>query len=118
MKKKAVVLIAVALLALASLGCSVCSSITGGGGGGPSGGNLTLVNNSGETVCFVYISPTTDDTWNDDWLGSSETVTDGSRRSFDVDSGSYDLRADDCEHTELSVEWGVDINGSYTWTVR
>lgn len=115
MKRKAIILIAVGVLALATLGCSVCSDL--GGGGTSGGGNLTLVNNSGETVCFVYISPVTDDSWGDDWLGSTETISSGSSHSFDVPSGDYDLRADDCSHNELSVVWGATVSGSYTWNV-
>lgn len=115
MKKKILILVALGLLALATLGCSVCSNITGPSGGG--GGNVTLINNSGETVCFVYISPVEDDMWGDDWLGDVETISNGDQRGFDVPDGDYDLRADDCDHNELDVEWGVTISGNYTWRV-
>ena len=115
--RRKVILIAIGLLVLAALGCSACSDITGGNGGS-SGGNVTLVNNSGETVCFVYISPVTDDMWGDDWLGAVETISSGSSHSFDVPDGTnYDMRADDCDHNELSVVWDVDISGGYTWNV-
>jgi hypothetical protein len=117
MKRKAI-LIAIGLLVLVALGCSTCSDLIGGGGGGGGSGNVTLVNNSGETVCFVYISPVTDDMWGDDWLGAVETISSGSSRSFDVPGGqNYDMRADDCDHNELSVVWDVNISGGYTWNV-
>jgi hypothetical protein len=115
MKKKILILAALVLLALATLSCSVCEGVTGPTGGGD--GNLTMINNSGETVCFVYISPVEDDTWGDDWLGSTETVSSGSQRRFDVPNGDYDLRATDCGGNELDVEWGVNISGDYTWRV-
>jgi len=40
----------------------------------PSGGTTTLqlVNNSSQTVCYVYIVPPEWDTWGDDWLGPME----------------------------------------------
>ncbi len=115
MKKKVTILVALGLLALAMLGCSVCSGITGNGDGG--GGNVTLINNSGETICFVYISPVEDQYWGDDWLDSEETINSGSQRGFDVPHGSYDLRADNCSHDELSVVWDANISASYTWNV-
>lgn len=116
MKKRLGILIALGLLALVTLGCSVCSSIPGIGGGGD--GNVTLVNNSEATICYVYISSSEDEYWGDDWLGSSETLAPGSRRSFDVPDGVYDLMAEDCSENQIDVQWEVDIRGSYTWTVN
>ena len=78
---------------------------------------LTLVNNSGLAVCYVYISPTTDSTWGADWLGSTETISNGASRAFDVAAGTYDLRADDCSHTALSTQGATSISGAVTWTV-
>ncbi len=78
---------------------------------------LTLVNSSGQVVCYVYISPTTDSTWGADWLGSTETIANGASRTFNVPSGSYDLRADDCSHTALSTQMATSISGSVTWTL-
>lgn len=112
MKKRMFILIALGLLALVTLGCSVCSSIPG------IDGNVTLVNNSGETICYVYISPTESEYWGDDWLGSSEVITSGDRRGFDVEDGVYDLMVEDCSNNQIDVQWGVDIRGSYTWTVN
>jgi hypothetical protein len=112
------ILIALGLVALVTLGCSVCSSVPGIDGGGAGDGNVTLVNDSGETICYVYISPTEDDYWGDDWLGSSETVPSGDRRGFDVEDGVYDLMAEDCNENQLDVQWEVDIRGTYTWTVN
>ena len=117
MKKRLMILIALGLLALVTLGCSVCSSIPGIGGGS-GGGGVTLVNNSEATICYVYISPSEDQYWGDDWLGSSETLPPGSERSFDVPDGVYDLLAEDCSENQIGVEWEVDIRGSYTWTVN
>src|SRR3990172_6420537 len=44
-----------------------------GGGQQPPGGDVTLTvyNQGSTTVCFMRISPTTESTWGDDWLGSS-----------------------------------------------
>lgn len=115
MKKRTFLLIAAGMLALVTLSCSVCR--TGGSTSGDSV-TVTLVNNSGQAVCYVYISPTTDDTWGSDWLGSAETVAPGGRRAFSVPIGAYDLRADDCSHIELDVQQGVTISSSMEWVIR
>ena len=65
---------ALALLA-AILACSIS-------GGGPGSGVFRLDNQSGQTICYVYISPTTSSEWGDDWLGSTEVVEDGDTRDL------------------------------------
>jgi hypothetical protein len=94
------------------------AGITQGGTYTPgSAGSLRLVNNSGSTVCYVYISPTTDTTWGADQLDSSETVANGNSRTFSVTQGMYDLRADDCSHAVLNDTRGVQIGSNTTWTI-
>lgn len=92
----------------------------GGKGGGGSTGRpamLTLYNDADIKVCYVYISPTTEDTWGDDWLGAEETIAPGGSREFEVPAGTYDLRADDCDHNILDEQYGVSIAGTLGWTV-
>jgi len=105
------VVVAVALAA-ATLACSF------GGGGGPGAGVFRLDNQSGQTVCYVYISPTTSSEWGSDWLGQTEVVEDGHTRDFNVSAGDYDLRADTCDGTAISEVYGITVpSGGYTWTV-
>jgi hypothetical protein len=97
------------------------ADVAGGGlgGGGVAGADatLTLVNDSGRTICYVYISPVTDEYWNDNWLGPRETIAPGESCAFPVLSGDYDLRADDCDHHQIDVVWGMSVTDSQTWTV-
>jgi hypothetical protein len=87
-KKVALVLLALGLLMTAC---------------GPSG-NLRLVNHSGTTICFVQMSPTTQSNWGADWLGSSETISDGSSRSFQLPTGvRYDIRLSACPDGEYEI---------------
>lgn len=123
-----VIAIVVSVLALVILACtcSDVSNITGGGttGGGTTGGGgdgsatITLVNNSGSTVCYVFISPNTETTWGEDWLGATEVISNGDSRVFTgITPGVYDLRADDCSNNALYEEYGINISGSYTWNI-
>ena len=83
----------------------------------PSGG-ITLVNQSGTTVCFVNISPSTEQTWGEDLLGQTGTVPSGQSHWFDVPDGPYDMRAQDCEHTLIGEEWQVAVPADgFTWTL-
>jgi hypothetical protein len=79
---------------------------------------LTMVNRSGEAVCYVQISPVTDDTWGDHWLGSSETVADGARREFEVDPGDWDMRALACDQETIHEARQVPVGlTGFEWVV-
>ena len=64
----------------------------------------------------MRISPTTESTWGDDWLGSS-VIGAGGTFAFSVPAGAWDLRAEDCSGNSLSTEMGVSLTGDITWTV-
>lgn len=78
---------------------------------------LTLKNDSGLTVCYVYISSTESDSWGDNWLAENEVIRSGSSRSFQVPEGSYDVRADDCENNLVAYQFEVNLAGQMTWTL-
>ncbi len=82
------------------------------------GGTVVLHNNTGQTICFVYISPADSDTWGSDRLGTTEVISPGWFRVFVVPAGFYDLRADDCSHNELEVQWNVEIRGLTYWNAQ
>jgi hypothetical protein len=78
----------------------------------PSVGNdgvLTVVNNSGVTICFVYISPTTASTWGSDQLGAEEVIRAGASREWTLASGTYDVLLQDCERGDLRDTRDVDL---------
>jgi hypothetical protein len=84
----------------------------------PSGGGFNVANESGETICYLYISPTTNDEWGEDWLGSAGTIASGETRSFDVAPGDYDLRAENCDSSRISEVFGVSVSSSgFTWAI-
>lgn len=47
---------------------------------------VSLVNRTGETICFLYLSPINDDSWTGDVLGSA-TVPEGATRTNPGASG-------------------------------
>ncbi|NOR82711.1 MAG: PDZ domain-containing protein [Ardenticatenales bacterium] len=78
---------------------------------------LTLINNSGQHICYVRISESTDSSWGDDWL-LADTIPAGTSYSFYVPAGkSDDLQAKDCGDVVVSVEYEVDLSEDTDWTV-
>jgi hypothetical protein len=87
-------------------------------GPGPSGGGtvqLTVINQTTDSICYVYISPVTSDVWGDDWLGA-DTIPAGTNYTFNVPAGAYDLRADFCAGGDPVVQMGQDLTSDKTWT--
>lgn len=79
---------------------------------------LTLINDLDEDVCYVHISPTSDDSWNDDWLGSSDILSAGDERTFTVDvseTTDWDMMASDCEQNALSTQYEISLTRDTTW---
>lgn len=94
---------------------SADETVTVGGAGKTA---LMLKNDSSTEVCYVFISPSGNDNWGDDWLGAKESIAaQGGQRIFYLDPGTYDLLAQDCDQQDLVQEQGVDISKETTWTL-
>ncbi len=98
-------------------GISRNTTITVGGAGVV---GLLLDNQSPVDICYVFISPSDNDEWGEDWMGEVENIPAGDQRVFYVDPGIYDLLAQDCEGdgNDLVEEIGVDLTDEWTtWTI-
>ena len=58
----------------------------------PGDTSLTIENESGVTIAIVNFSDCDDPEWGEDRLDDDEFLEDGESKSFDVDSGCYDIR--------------------------
>jgi len=121
--KRTHLLLLVVLALLVSLSCSAIGGGSSGGkdddGGGDvvtTGGeiDITIVNRSPDEVCYVLISPSDDESWGDDLLGSDETIQPGASRVFSFDDGMYDVRAEDCDEAAMATAWEVTRSTSVT----
>ncbi len=84
-----------------------------------SGTRITVLNAGTLNVCYVYISPSSEDSWGTDQLGNA-TIPSGVSEAFPVEPGvSYDLRVDECNDRNIAAEFGVMLadNKSFPWTV-
>jgi len=79
---------------------------------------LEVLNRATVDICYVYISPTTADSWGADWMGDLEMLAAGSSRIFFVSPGEYDLQVKDCDNNVLTEEYQVDLTADLQWTLR
>jgi len=72
------------------------------------------------TIYYAYISPGDSRNWGDDKLGSGQTLSPGSSRTWSITAGTYDLRVKDqdddtysrydvCIPRGMTVEWNVTL---------
>lgn len=86
----------------------------------PASGNapLTVINDLESAACYLFVSPTTEDSWGDDWLGTGYVIAAGDTTLINVPAGDYDLRAADCALESLREEYGLSIGGGgLVWTL-
>ena len=69
-------------------------------------------------ICYVYISPTQNDTWGSNWLDTQEKIAIGDARVFQVDEAEYDLRVENCDHMRLGEQYNQRHNSSWNWYVE
>lgn len=94
---------------------STNTTITVGKSGADVG--LTVINDSSEEVCYIFISPSNGDDWGDDWMGDMESLPPGGYRVFYVRANTYDLMAADCDDNTLIEEYEVDVSDNLEWTL-
>ncbi len=79
------------------------------------GPSLTLVNNTGYTIRYLYVSSNTSDSWEDDVLGR-RVLEDGDSFNLSLpENGTYDFKAVD-EDDDTYIKWNVIVRGNQTIT--
>jgi len=78
--------------------------------------SITLVNNTGYTVWYVYISQTASDSWGNDWLASNEILRSGSAVTFTLPYplnvvNRYDIKIVDSDGDSYT-KWDVRVNAN------
>lgn len=78
--------------------------------------DLTVLNQSSETICYLYVSPSDSEDWGQDQLDESVVNAGDSFTVFGIPPGSYDLRAESCEGSTLE-DYGLDLSTDFEYTV-
>lgn len=84
--------------------------------------SITIVNNTGYEIWYVYISQTDSDSWGPDWLGSDETIPNGGSVSLRLQQpinavNRYDIMLEDLDgdtYTKMDVQ--VSANARIVFT--
>ena len=75
-------------------------------------GRINITNETGDySFFYVHISPSSSDSWGDDFLGSNETICAGESRRFRVNNDTYDIKIIDEDDDEY-IFWNVDVSGT------
>jgi hypothetical protein len=89
----------------------------GRGGKPPCGTSITIINNSDDPICRLWISnsESTYDSWN--WVGV-EHIQSGESLNLALRTGeTYSIRAEDCDGNRLRYEGGLTLSGHQDWIV-
>jgi S1-C subfamily serine protease len=73
---------------------------------------VTLANDSNDTICYMYFSPTTSTEWGTDYLGSENVIEPGGEFDFEVAPAEYDMRVDDCDGNALDDAEDIVVESS------
>lgn len=78
--------------------------------------SLEVLNLSGSTICYLYMSPASQDSWGPDQLGS-DVIDQGGRFTLNsIDPGVYDLRAETCGG-QIVRRYGIRVYRDLEWTL-
>jgi S1-C subfamily serine protease len=80
--------------------------------------NFELSNQSSETICYAFLSPSMAQNWGQDELGPQEILYTGDLSTFLVVTGEYDLLLMDCSYTRLVEEYNINISGDGAYTLN
>lgn len=94
-------------------GCASSTRVVNDGTAVP----LGLTNRAAETVCYLFLSPPSEDRWSEDLLGSA-TIDPGTTRTVRIPRGFWDLRTENCQHELMGVMRNARITRATTLVVQ
>jgi hypothetical protein len=80
------------------------------------GPTVTVVNNTGYTISYLYVSSNTTEQWEEDVLGRKVLSNGSSFRLTLPGNGTYDFKAKDSDGDEY-IKWNVVVRGNTTVTL-
>ncbi|MEA3308512.1 MAG: hypothetical protein U9Q70_03245 [Chloroflexota bacterium] len=76
---------------------------------------LEVENAAADDVCYIYISSSDSDDWQEDWLGDGQTIASGgSWRSEYIPAGPHDIKLENCAGAVLATAWEVRVDTTMT----
>jgi hypothetical protein len=77
---------------------------------GDEGFEVTIQNWSPYDVCYVFISPSADESWGDDWLGEQNMIPPEAQQSFSVPAGPHDIEVLTCDEGVMATAWEISYD--------
>lgn len=71
--------------------------------------DVAVVNDTGEDVCFLQVSPSLSEQWGLDRLGPQEILGPGAETTITLGAGQYDARSLDCDGEPLSEAYDLTL---------
>lgn len=94
-------------LAVATLACSIPSRTA----------SLTIVNNSSQQICALFLIEPGSGVWGEDWLGSDSTIAPGTSSTIsEIAPATYDLRVETCDGNSAE-RLSEKLDGEVEWTI-
>lgn len=79
--------------------------------------DFRINNQTGVSIYYIYISKSTDEYWGDDMLGESEILSNGSSKTYDLNShDTWDIMLVDENENTYSLSTTVHPSG-FVWNV-
>ena len=75
--------------------------------------DITVVNDLDIQICELYISPSTDDYWGDDYVGG--VLEPGEETIVTIEPAMLDMMAADCLGNQVSMDMQEDLQADSTW---
>ena len=79
--------------------------------------SLEVNNQSADIIAELYISPSSSDSWGNDWLGGGAIKSGGSFTAGGLANDTYDAKVVDAEGNAIETIYNVYIDGEYYWNV-
>jgi hypothetical protein len=79
--------------------------------------SLEIVNETEDTIGYLYVSSTDSDSWGDDWLGDDVIEAGDSYVVSGIPLDTYDIKAQDLDDEFVETIYNVTLDGVDSWTV-
>jgi serine/threonine-protein kinase len=73
---------------------------------------ITIENQTPDSICYVYISPSESESWGADWLGSDEIIQPDELRHFEVEAVAQDVQILNCDRITIRTAWELTENAT------
>ena len=79
---------------------------------------LNVINNGSKDICHLYIVPSESANWGNDLLNDANKIPPGQSLKLPLETGMYNLRAEDCTGEKIAETLDNHLQGSMEWNLK